>query len=334
MRLPPLPDGQNAAGAPAPAAPAPVTPAPVTPAPVTHVTIRASDLPLEKIEAPQALALIRRTIGPAYRPVGAAMVFAVDGGFTGNLSSGCIDADIALHARKVIASGTALDLRYGDGSPFRDLELPCGGGLDIRILPLTGAQGFEALRRRILAREPADLWVGPDRLSTRAFRGADLHLRINPDIRFVTFGKGPEAVAFARMTAGAGYETFLSSPDEETLALAGRDGIRNLPFPHHGARRADLPTDRHTAVTLFFHDHDLEPEILAQALRTEAFYIGAQGSRRTAERRAERLHALGVDAAALQRLRGPMGIIPSTRDARTLAASVLTEILAESLAID
>ncbi len=300
---------------------------------VAHVTIRASDLPLARVDAPEALALIRRTIGPAYRPVGAAMVFAGDGGFIGNLSSGCIDADIALHARKVIASGAAIDLRYGDGSPFHDLTLPCGGGLDIRVLPLTGAYGFGALRRRILAREPADLWIGPDRLSARAFTGADLHLRINPDIRFITFGKGPEAVAFARMTAGAGYDTFLSSPDDETLALAGEENIRRLAFPHRG-EAVDLPTDRHTAVALFFHDHDLEPEILVGALRSDAFYIGAQGSRRTAERRLDRLRALGVDEAKLQRVRGPMGMIPSTRDARTLAASVLTEILAESLAVE
>ncbi|VDC25011.1 XdhC family protein [Pseudogemmobacter humi] len=297
---------------------------------IDHAVLRASDLPLAQIADPAAIALIRRTEGPSYRPVGAAMVFGRDGGVAGHLSSGCIDADIALHAREVIGGGAARELRYGAGSPFPDLVLPCGGGLDVRIMPVARAP-VAALRERIAARMPADLWISAGRIGTDPFPGADFRLRILPDIRFIVFGKGPEAVAFSRMTAGAGYETFLSSPDDETLALAGEEGIRPLPFPF-GAGPAALPADRHTAVTLFFHDHDHEPGILLGALASEAFYIGAQGSRRTAAQRLGRLRAMGVDEAGLARLRGPMGLIPSTRDPRMLAISVLAEVLAEAAA--
>lgn len=294
-----------------------------------HAVIRAGDLPLAQIANPAALALIRRTDGPAYRPVGAAMIFGRDGEISGNLSSGCIDADIAVHARRVIATNTAQDLRYGLGSRFMDLVLPCGGGLDIRILPLTCGPVIETLREKMAARDPADIWFSPDQIGIEIFPGADFRLRINPDIRFVTFGKGPEVVAFSRMTAAAGYETFLASPDDETLALTRSAAIQHLPFAAWEPR-SDMSTDRHTAVTLFFHHHDYEAEILRRALESPAFYIGAQGSRRTAALRLERLRALGVDEVALLRLRGPIGLIPSTRDARTLAVSVLAEILAES----
>lgn len=296
---------------------------------IDQATVRASDLPLAQIADPAALALIRRTEGPSYRPPGAAMVFGRDGSVAGHLSSGCIDADIALHAGAVIAGAAPRALRYGRGSPFPDLILPCGGGLDIRILPVTEGAGIAALRAQIASRRPADLWVSTTGTGAAPFPGADLRLRILPDIRFIVFGKGPEAVAFSRMTAGAGYETFLSSPDPETLELAGGGPILPLPFPLRG-RPADLPADRHTAVVLFFHDHDHEPAILLGALATEAFYIGAQGSRRTAENRREGLRRMGVDEAGLARLHGPMGLIPSTRDPRMLAVSVLAAVLAEA----
>jgi xanthine dehydrogenase accessory factor len=78
---------------------------------------------------------------------------------------------------------------------------------------------------------------------------------------------------------------------------------------------------------MFFHDHEWEPPILAQALTTEAFYIGAQGSIRAAEMRRMELVRLGTKETALARLHGPIGLVPSARDARILAVSVLAEVL-------
>lgn len=89
--------------------------------------------------------------------------------------------------------------------------------------------------------------------------------------------------------------------------------------------------DDRTAVVLFFHDHDWEPPILAGALETEAFYIGAQGSQRARDARLLMLRGMGVSDAACARLHGPVGVIPSARDAGTLAVSVLAEVLAKAM---
>lgn len=112
------------------------------------VRIRASDLPLGH-EPALALAFVTGVDGPSCRPLGAAMVLTRDG-WLGSLSSGCIDADIAHHAREVAASGQPRDLRYGAGSPFRDLELTCGGGLDVRVIPRPDARLLAALTRGLL----------------------------------------------------------------------------------------------------------------------------------------------------------------------------------------
>ena len=80
-------------------------------------------------------------------------------------------------------------------------------------------------------------------------------------------------------------------------------------------------------VLSFFHDHELEPPILAPALQSPVFYVGAQGSQRSAEERRRELLNMGVPETNIARLRGPIGLVPSARDARTLAVSVLAEVL-------
>ncbi|RWR09585.1 XdhC family protein [Paenirhodobacter populi] len=296
------------------------------PRPDAPVVIRAADLPLNAVEKPVALAVIREVAGPSYRPAGAAMVLGADGTAAGNLSSGCIDADIALHAQEVAATGGWKVLRYGRGSAFMDLQLPCGGGLEVLIVPVRRPLGklLEALE----ARTPLDLRLTPEGPVSNA--SADLeclmHLHVEPDIRFAVFGKGPEARAFAQMTVGAGYDTLLVTAEDEMPAPMARLQLRPL---RPGAVTFDQ--DPNTAVVLFFHDHDLEPGILRAALAGPAFYIGAQGSRRTAERRIAGLRATGMTEADCLRLRGPIGLIPSTRDPRTLAVSVLAEVLAEAV---
>ncbi|MBD9525624.1 XdhC family protein [Paracoccus sp. PAR01] len=288
--------------------------------------VRASDLPLSD-KTPAAMAFIVGVDGPSYRPVGACMVLDGDGGWRGSLSSGCIDRDIGHHAAEVARSGQSRLLRYGAGSPFRDLELPCGGGLDIRILPAPSLDIVARLAADMAARRPLRLWIGKELRLIAGEKGA-LELSVLPDPRFAVFGKGPEALAFARMTSGAGYDTTLASPDPETLAGVGAGAVT---VRLGGAASLKLvPVDAYTAGVVFFHDHDDEPAILRQLLAGPAFYIGAQGSRRAAAHRLEVLRGMGVSEHQLARLRGPIGLIPSTRDPRTLAASVLAEVLAEA----
>lgn len=77
------------------------------------------------------------------------------------------------------------------------------------------------------------------------------------------------------------------------------------------------------------HDHEYEPAILQRMLATPAFYIGAQGSRAIQTARLAQLKANGVSTDELARLRGPIGLIPSSRDPKSLAISVLSEVVGE-----
>ncbi|MFV0333689.1 MAG: XdhC family protein [Tropicimonas sp.] len=282
------------------------------------------------------LAVIIGVEGPSYRPVGAAMAVFADGSRAGSLSSGCVEGDISNHALEALAAGAPRVLRYGRGSPFMDIQLPCGGGLDILLLHRPDRQVLRALVARRTARQPCvlelDCASGAMRLREAGSTGRDgalFRVHYLPGIRFLVFGKGPEASTFSALVQSAGYLNLLLSPDEETIEAAARLGSETRHL-----LRQDMPdglgVDPWTAITLFFHDHDWEPPILKAALETPAFYIGSQGSQRARDARMLMLEAMGVDRQSRDRLHGPVGLIPSARDAGTLAVSVLAEILAKA----
>lgn len=296
---------------------------------ITH-----ADFPIEAfLAAPDdsALAILIATEGPAYRPAGAAMVLRHGRVIAGTLSSGCVENDIAKQAAACLATGEARRIRYGAGSPYFDVRLPCGGALDLVVLPRPSREMLDHVAAARAARAEVRLSVTADALRIDGGGGSDvvLDLRIIPDVAFHVFGKGPEAAGFAELAAAAGYETDLTSPDPETLAA-----VRNAAVRVQTLGRTDDPAwsrfDRHSAVVLFFHDHDWEPRILAAAAASEAFYIGAQGGRRTREKRDAELARLGVPAEKIAAMRGPAGLFPGARDPRTLAISVLSEVVAEA----
>jgi xanthine dehydrogenase accessory factor len=90
-------------------------------------------LSLLTVQSKAVVAVITRVEGTSYRKVGTEMVICADGAAVGNLTNGCIEADLALQATRVLADGRPLCLRYGAGSPFFDIRLPCGGAIRVTL---------------------------------------------------------------------------------------------------------------------------------------------------------------------------------------------------------
>lgn len=288
-------------------------------------------------DAPAVLAVIAGVEGPSYRPVGAMMaVFDADER-AGTLSSGCIESDISLHALDVARTGDVKVLRYGRGSPFVDIQLPCGGGLDILLLPNPDRDVLATVSRKTRDRHACTLEIDTSTGAMACVEAGEtgwddttLRVRFVPNINFLVFGKGPEASTFAGLVQSAGYPNTLLSPDTETLEIGAASGCLTRHLIGQSVP-TDILVDDRTAITLFFHDHEWEPPILAQALETPAFYIGAQGSQRARDARMAVLDAMGVSEEAMARLHGPVGLVPSARDPGTLAVSVLAEVLAKAM---
>ena len=73
--------------------------------------------------------------GSSMRGPGTHMGVAVDGSFVGSLSGGCIENAVVAEALEALQAGEARTVRFGSGSRYIDIKLPCGGGLDIHFLP-------------------------------------------------------------------------------------------------------------------------------------------------------------------------------------------------------
>ena len=91
---------------------------------------------------------------------------------------------------------------------------------------------------------------------------------------------------------------------------------------------AEIAPDHQTAIVVLTHDDKFDEPALIAALRTEAFYIGALGSRRNQERRRERLLEAGVTEDELGRMSGPCGLDIGAETQAETALSILAEILA------
>lgn len=281
------------------------------------------------------LAIITDVHGASYRTVGAMMCLFPEADPVGTLTNGCIEADLAIHARAVLETRRPLYLRYCSGSPFFDIRLPCGGALEVALFPSPSQQTLDDVACLSRNRCEIALEFAADGSSTlqpsrrTGWDGDSFIINLQPDIRMMVFGEGTEAVVFSQIARGAGYDQILYSPSSLTVDIAKRVGCASQ---HWTSVDVDVlrSVDPWTAVVAFFHDHQAELPALAEALRSPAFYIGAQGSRRVAEQRKLALADMGVGADDVERLYSPIGLIHSARDPRTLAVSALADILRAS----
>lgn len=292
---------------------------------------------LDAMEAGERAALVTITdvIGSSSRAPGTHMAITESGAYFGSFSGGCVEAAIVGEAQRVIAAGKPEQLRFGAGSPFIDIKLPCGGGMDLLFLPqpskdlvrqaLAGLAARQAVALRMT--RDGDLAIlsgGGEKAS--GWDGDAFVARHAPDLRIIAMGHGSEVQALAALGRAYGIDVVILTPDE-AIADKAREagGTAHLlktpgPSPH-------LIADRHSAVLCLFHDHDWETALLAQALEQDAFYVGAMGSRRTHAQRVAALADHGVPAERIARIVGPIGLIPATRDPDTLALSVLAQIV-------
>lgn len=295
----------------------------VTTAPIRAVCALPSDHPNDVVHflvsSHQAghgcvLALLTDIVEGASRPLGTLMAIRDDGHYVGMVSGGCVEASVVSEACLAMAEGHDRICRYGKGSPWFDIVLPCRGGIGLHLhvirdsIALTGFLELRASRRTALLHydsesetlktEKGDTLVG--------WQGSRFTARFFPDPQILLFGEGLESHFLTALAAAAGL----------TLMRGDLSSV------------AEYAQDCETALVLLHHDLDRELPILQAALQTKAFFIGCLGSRKTQARRLAALRQAGHDAAALERIRGPIGLFGPSREARSLAVSVLAELFA------
>jgi xanthine dehydrogenase accessory factor len=278
---------------------------------------------------PAALATIAALGDGGPRPVGTQMVFA-EGVVSGFLSGGCVEGDVAGHARACLADGAPRRLVYGEGSPWPDIRLLCGARIEIlveRVAPDDAAAA--ELFRLMDARRPA-VWVsdGARRACGEAVEpwpGAIVR-RHDPVWRLAVIGGDPTALAIAQLGAQSGFETTLVRPRGPAVPppLTGVAYSRDDP----DRALAAIGLDAWTAVAVCSHDLDIDNAALASALPSAAPYVGLLGARKRLAERLARLRAAGINEADLKKLRAPIGLDLGGKAPWEVAVATVGEVVA------
>lgn len=276
-----------------------------------------------------ALVSISQIDGGAPKSLGTQMAVLEDGRHVGHVSGGCVEAAIAAEVVPMIARGRDEIMRFGKGSRFIDIRFPCGGGVDLLVHVSPSSEMLTEALARFGRREAFAIAFDPgasqaavrDLATTGWVDGAFVRAFL-PRTKLVLCGRGPDFEVLARVAAAAEFDLWLAGPDATS-------NLGEVILLHDPARPPLLPLDPWTATVLLFHEHEWEDALLAQAVAGAGLYVGALGSVKTHTKRRERLAAMGLPAAQIDRIHGPIGLIDRARDPGMLALSVLAEITAE-----
>jgi xanthine dehydrogenase accessory factor len=287
------------------------------------------------------LATVTRTWGSAPRPVGSLVAVREDGVIAGSVCGGCIEDDLIEKVRQgaLALAGHAEVVRYGVGAEeAQRFGLPCGGTMELVLEPISARSRIPELLallgsgkrvRRELDLASAEVRLAPpgddDAVALTATTLACTH---GPRWRLLLIGAGQLTQYLARMAQALDYAVVICDPREEypdEPDLVGVERVRSMPDDTVAA----FKPDGHTAVIALTHDPKLDDLALMEALATDAFYVGAIGSRVNQAKRKQRLQEhFGVAEAQLARLHGPVGLPIGARTPPEIAIAILAEMTA------
>ncbi len=307
-----------------------------------------------------AVATVVATRKSAPRPVGSTLTVTRDGKLSGSVSGGCVESDVFVAAQEVMDTGVPRLVTYGitDDMAF-GVGLPCGGEIDVFVEPAGGAAApapaageravvftvihGEPLGAKLLVREDGstagDGPPGLAALATDALRRgrgqvlehegrtvfADVH---GPPPTLFVYGAVDTAEALCGMARQLGWRTVVADARSRFLTrerIPSADELLPL-WPEEALD--ELRPDTATAILVLTHDDKFDLPLLTAAVKTDAFYIGALGSRRNQERRRELLCEAGLTDEELERISGPSGLDIGAETPSETALSMLAEALA------
>jgi xanthine dehydrogenase accessory factor len=308
-----------------------------------------------------ALATVVRTWGSSPRPVGSQLAADEAGTFVGSVSGGCVESAVIAEARAILKGAPAKLLGFGvSDEQAWEVGLACGGKVEIFVQSVVGHDELLGVLRRIrAARKPAlvatDLANGRSALVAEGENAGDDALRaalagdaaraladeqsrvverdgrhcflhvFAPPRKLALVGAVHIAQALIPMAVAAGYDVIVIDPRSAFAAESRFPGV-TMTHEWPGAALAAFAPDRRSAVITLTHDPKLDDPALAAALRSDAFYIGALGSRKTHAARLGRLREQGFGEADLARIHGPVGLPIGAVSPAEIAVSILAEL--------
>lgn len=330
--------------------------------------IEAIDNWLAAGEADIALATVINTWGSAPRKVGGKMAFTAGGrAIAGSVSGGCVEGAVISAGDEVLATGRPQLLHFGVADETAwGVGLGCGGTIDV-LVECLDRDIYAATRDPILANGSVAVVTvinGPDgligrklavsgdaisgsidpRLDATAIElagrlrqpsrhplpdGIELFIDVmRPSPALIIVGGAHAAIALAQMAHILGYRTIVVDPRRAFGSEARFPDVDELIHAWPEKAFAEHPITHDSAVVTLSHDPKLDDPALQAALNSDAFYIGALGSRKTTARRRERLVEMGFDEVQLARLHAPVGLDIGADSPEEIALAIMAQVVA------
>jgi len=288
------------------------------------------------------LVTVIETWGSAPRPAGSSLVINDDGTFLGSVSGGCIEEHLVARLDREFPD-KPYTTSYGvSADEARRFGLPCVGTMVVAIEPILDAEGIarsvEEIRNRRRVVRTLDMASGVATVTEAGrddkfgFDGKVLRNVVGPNWRLVIVGAGHLARYLARMALMLDFSVYVTDPRLEYRAQWDVPDAVLLEGMPDDAILA-LGIDACTAVVTTAHDPKVDDMALLEALKSDAFYIGALGSSRTSAKRRIRLELFDLTPAQIDRLRAPAGIPIGSHTPAEIAPSMLAEVVARRSAL-
>jgi xanthine dehydrogenase accessory factor len=311
-----------------------------------------------------AVATVVATRRSAPRPVGSKLGVSEGGELAGSVSGGCVENEVYGAAREVLQGGPGRLLTYGISDDFAlEVGLPCGGEIDVfvdtpdeavlqralqvaergeRAVHFTVLEGSDLGAELLVLESGEVVGSGPSELAAHGYdlirgkRSVTLELEgrtvfaevLGPPPRVLVFGAVDTAETLCKAAKMIGWRTIVADARGKFATAERIPSADELIVGWPEEVLARVQPDHDTAIVVLTHEEKFDLPALAGALATEAFYVGAMGSRRAQESRRERLTEAGIDEESLERIFGPSGLDLGSQTPAETALSVLAEILA------
>ena len=321
-----------------------------------------------------AMATVIRVEGSAPRGEGAKMLVTRSGRIEGSVSGGCVEGAVTDAALSVLETGAPATIRYGiDKDMMWDVGLSCGGAIDVYVESLdagsppsfdegdvlcTVVAGPDRLGVRLRARpDDRDGWrlegsLGSPEADAELVEAAGNAAKSGasrvrsagayevfvdpqmPESRLIIVGAVHIAVALCAYASRSGFTVTVVDP---------RDRLNNAErFPDAASLLTEWPQDvlpalridENAYVAVLTHDEKFDDPTLDYALRREARYVGAIGSKKTHALRRQRLIDAGIPLASIDRLHAPIGLDIGAQSPEEIAIAILAEMIAAKYSHD
>ncbi len=281
------------------------------------------------------LVTVAQTFGASPRPPGSLAAIRDDGILVGSVSGGCIEDDLV--ARRNEYKGRKPQFAgYGvSEEEARRFGLPCGGELEVIIEAEVKAEEFESLLAaigagRVVARS-VDLVTGDWSIAASptdiCVRGERTFTSVHgPRWRMLIIGASEIAHYLAEVASTVDFQVYVCDPREEYRSAWRAHGATWIDGMPDDAVLAFRP-DGHSVILAVAHDPKLDDMALLEALKSEAFYVGAVGSGRTNAERRKRLLEFDLTPNEIARLHGPVGLSIGSRTPPEIAVSILADLI-------